>query len=447
VGAARDTAAGGGLTAAVPMPRTLVVNFNSPELNQLAAALHGAGELAALVRPYVNKARGWERALARMPLAGGLYASTFGRRVLPLPQLSGATLEAGLGSDLLAAAVGRLTLLAPAAREQIKSRLYMRVRRAVAGRAANVVAASAVPVVVGYEGFALPAFEALRAPPGGKTLAVLNYPVAHHRLRRRLRDEEIVRRSDFASSWPDFDDWPAGHEARLDREIERADLVLLGSSFARDSFLAAGVPADKLVLAPYGVDHAVFSPPRVPPDRSDPRTPFEAVFAGQLTQRKGIAELLEGWQRFVTHLPQGGARLSLIGTLVGDGHALAPYWTFGVRHLPHQTRPALAAQLRGAHVFVFPTLIEGMPLAVLEAMACGVPVVCTTHGPGDLVRDGIEGLIVPPRDAGAVAAALARLCADEPLRRRLAAAAAARARQFGWARYTQQVRAEIAARF
>ena len=61
-------------------PRVSVINFNSPELNQLALALARDDRLASLVRPYLNKQRAWERVLASLPLAGTAYQRTFGRR-------------------------------------------------------------------------------------------------------------------------------------------------------------------------------------------------------------------------------------------------------------------------------------------------------------------------------------------------------------------------------
>ena len=412
------------------LPQTLVVNFNSPELNELAAALRDRDALAGLVRPYLNKGRAWERALAALPLAGAWYAGTFGRRRLAHAGLVRATDEAGIWADVLAAAIGRVHALAPATRQRWQAGLYKRVREAVAEAAARRAPAAAC--VVAYEGFALPAFERLRR--AGNGCAVLNYPVAHHRWRRRVRLEENAREPAFASTWPDFDDWPPGHEQRLDDEIAHADAVLVGSAYARDTFIAEGVPAGKLVVAPYGVDLATFHPG---PDRPRGHT-FEAVFAGQLTQRKGLSYLLRGWQAFARGQPPSAVALTLVGNHLGDAAALAP-WSGHFVHSPHLTRPALAERLRRADVFVFPTLVEGMPLVVLEAMACGLPVVATANGPADLVRHGIDGLIVPERDPAAIADALAQLQRDPERRAAMGRSAAERALGFGWSAYTGRV--------
>ena len=406
-------------------PRTLVVNFNSPELNQLAKALAGSFALEAFVRPYVNKGRGWERALSELPLAGQLYSSTFGRRRMNDTQLAALTHEAGVLPDLCAAAIGRSHWLPPATRHRLSHRLFMSVREAVALAACHHVASS--ECIVAYEGFALPAFVAAKAL-GGRSV-VLSYPVAHHRQRRRVRLEENEREPDFAITWPDFDDWPAGHEERLDEEINQADAVLVGSTYASDSFVAQGIDRAKMQVVPYGVDLQTFTP-GPSRTRSDG---FKVIYAGQLTQRKGLSYLLRGYRKFARH----DTRLTLVGSLVGSDAPLRPHADL-FTHVAHQTRPALAAMYRDADAFVLPTLIEGMPLVVLEAMACGLPVIVTANGPADIVRDGIDGFVIPERDDDAVCERLERLYRHPELRVEMGRQAALRAREFGWINYTSK---------
>ena len=413
-----------------PTPRTLVVNFNSPELNQLALALVNVEALAAYVRPYANKSRLWERALSELPLLGDAYSATFGRRRLDDPRLASLTHEAGVLADLLAATVGRLTLLPAHTRHRWANQLYMSVREGVAGEACRHVADAAC--VVGYEGYALPAFEAARAH--GSCRLVLDYPVAHHRHRRRMRLEENEREPEFAVTWPDFDDWPAGHEERLDEEIHLADAVLVGSTYAADSFVAEGIERSKMQVVPYGVDLQTFRP--APPEsapRAEADDAFRVIHAGQLTQRKGLSYLLRGYQQFA----RADTQLTLVGSIVGSDAPLRPFANL-FEHVAHQTRAALAQRYRASDVFVLPTLVEGMPLVVLEAMACGLPVIVTANGPGDLVRDGVEGFVIPERDPHALADRLERLYRDPHLRRLMGHRAAARARTYSWDAYASK---------
>ena len=407
----------------------LVVNFNAPELNQLALALALAGRLDGFVRPYANKGRAWERALSVLPLGGRLYEQTFGRRQLADPALAALTHEAGVAFDWGSALIGRTRGLPSSWRHRWTNHLHMKVREAVA--LAGARQASRVGCVVAYEGFALPAFESARKTGAGRWL---NYPVAHHRQRRLIREEELALEPSFAPTWPGFDDWGPGHEERLDREIALADRVLLGSSFAADSFVAEGVPRDKLCVVPYGVDLQVFSPAPA----ASSRDIFKVIYAGQLTQRKGLSYLLRGYQRFA----RADTQLTLVGSEVGGPEALRPYAGL-FTHVPHQTRVALADRYRQSHVFVFPTLVEGMPLVVLEAMACGLPVIVTANGPAGIVRDGIDGFIIPQRSAEAVHEKLDLLFRDRERCEAMGRNAARRAHEFSWSAYAGRVIAHL----
>jgi glycosyltransferase involved in cell wall biosynthesis len=119
-----------------------------------------------------------------------------------------------------------------------------------------------------------------------------------------------------------------------------------------------------------------------------------------------------------------------------DGEVLMP------GYVPDADLPALYA---AAEVFVFPSLYEGFGLPVLEAMACGTPVVCSAASSLPEVA-GQAALLVPPKDVGALAGAIERLLGDPALRARLRAEGLARARRFTWeaaARATQEVYAGL----
>jgi L-malate glycosyltransferase len=218
---------------------------------------------------------------------------------------------------------------------------------------------------------------------------------------------------------------------RLARWSHRlADSVVLNSRAALEEERRAGARIDTTTYVPNGVD----IPEDAPPERDVlglPAGPL-VVAVGQLEEIKGHAYLIEAWPEVVRAHP--AARLALVGdgprrpaleeqarALRIDGSVLF----LGFR--PDGRRYAAAAD-----VVVQPSLTEGMPNAVLEAMAAKRSVVATrVGGVPDLIEDGETGRLVPPADAGALATAIAGLLADRTERLRLGSAARARvAREF-----------------
>ena len=92
----------------------------------------------------------------------------------------------------------------------------------------------------------------------------------------------------------------------------------------------------------------------------------------------------------------------------------------------------IASVYRSADIFVFPTLEEGSPLAVYEAMGNGLPVIVSPMGAGEIVRDGKEGMVIDPFDREALIAAMRRMATDFELREAMAAAGRVRASDYTW---------------
>ncbi len=97
-------------------------------------------------------------------------------------------------------------------------------------------------------------------------------------------------------------------------------------------------------------------------------------------------------------------------------------------------RTEVKEEFRKADIFILPSLFEGSAEVTYEALATGLPVI-TTAATGSVVRDGVEGFIIPERDPHALAERIRQLVEDRPLRDRMAAAAKARARDFTWKQY------------
>jgi glycosyltransferase involved in cell wall biosynthesis len=407
-----------------PSISVLVANLGSPEINRLGIELERRGALQCYVRPYVNKRRWLERLIEHTPAVGRLYSGTLGRRVPPPGLPLHKVFEAGVPQDFLAAVSGRLPGIGIRGRRALAHRLTFAAERAVARRAGRLLA-GAQAVVASY-GTARYAFEAVHRT-GGQ--AILSYPIAHNGYQARLYEEEAQFAPEFAAALPRLDRLPRDYSDRLDAECALADRILVGSTFVLQSFVAMGFDASKIAVTPYGVDTERFTPRTMP--RRD--GVFRVLFVGQIGQRKGMSYLFQGYQQF----RRPDSELHVVGNYVAGREVYARF-TELYRYTGNVPQQALPALFREADVFVFPSLIEGMPLVVLEAMACGIPVITTRNGPGDIVRDGIDGFFVPIRDSEAIAMRLEQLYRDPVLREQLGRNARERATHHTWQAYAQQ---------
>lgn len=115
-----------------------------------------------------------------------------------------------------------------------------------------------------------------------------------------------------------------------------------------------------------------------------------------------------------------------------------------VKYIPQVPHHDLVTHYNQASVFVFPSLDEGMALVQLEALACGLPVICTTASGGDsVVDDGVEGFVVAVREPAALAEKIEKLATNSGLVQQMSAAARTKAIEFSWERYGERLSAFI----
>jgi glycosyltransferase involved in cell wall biosynthesis len=186
---------------------------------------------------------------------------------------------------------------------------------------------------------------------------------------------------------------------RMEREFELADAILVPSEVARESFVRTGY-ADRTIVVNAGVDHNLFAPPSKPARREI----FRVCYAGRVELLKGIPYLLQAWNQ----LGLARAELVLIGEVAKEMHSIINQWALpNVRFLGRLSHPELAEWYRGSHLFAFPSVSEGLARVLFEAMSSGLPVVATVQsGASDCITTGIEGSIVPARNAAALADAI-----------------------------------------
>jgi glycosyltransferase involved in cell wall biosynthesis len=200
--------------------------------------------------------------------------------------------------------------------------------------------------------------------------------------------------------------------------VRRVDNIQCVSEFTRDMLRAAGYREASLLMIPNAVDLKRFAPR--PIGARQPGAPMTVVYVGRIRPVKGTKVLVDAWPKVMA----GGTDARLV--IAGDGAEREA--------LAQNTRDAgvgnsvdflgevsdVPGVLARGDIYVQPSYQEGLPNAVLEAMAMGLPIVATrVSGNEDVVADGENGLLVPPGDPEALAAAIRRLIDDPALATRM----------------------------
>jgi glycosyltransferase involved in cell wall biosynthesis len=216
--------------------------------------------------------------------------------------------------------------------------------------------------------------------------------------------------------------WLAGRVCR------RADAIRCVSRSLMDNARAHGVPAEKLFTIGTRADTKMFDPSRFSSQRQELRKEIAVddrkvlVFTGSLARRKGVDVLLAALSQVVSTLPDAYLLIAGEGperprlTALCDQFGL----TENVRFLGHTDYTKIPALLATADIYVFPSFSEGMPRAVLEAMAMELPVVSSkVDGIGEVIENDNTGLLVQPGDETELAQALLRVLGDSDFGRDL----------------------------
>jgi glycosyltransferase involved in cell wall biosynthesis len=247
-----------------------------------------------------------------------------------------------------------------------------------------------------------------------------------------LSTERILaeEREQFPGWEPDVPDYAALRREIGDEDVllTRTDFALCPSPAVRDDLVQNfGFPVERTAVVPYGMNPELLSV------RNDPIR-GRVLFAGTAELRKGIHYLAMAAEK----LSARGSRYEFrIAGNVQPAVANQP----ACRHLTFLgriPRSKMEREFAQADLFVLPSLAEGSAEVTYEALACGLPVV-TTPEAGSVLRDGIEGRIVPARDPDMLADAIAEIVEDRGKRDRMALAARERAKEFAWGCYGERL--------
>ncbi len=238
--------------------------------------------------------------------------------------------------------------------------------------------------------------EILQSTEGTVRTRMIMRGSAHIRTQLRLLEQEEARTNislDKPNGWI---------VAREEREYALADRIVTLSSFARDSFLAEGIPAAKLAMIPLGASHEMFRPADAVVAERCRRIasgdPLRVLFVGTLAYRKGLHDLIS----MIRTLAKESFPFEVVGDVPPEAadavRALKAYCTVTPRQ-PQHDLPACYAR---GDVFVFPTIEDGFAAVLSQAATAALPILSTPNcGAPEVIREGETGWILPIRDPNA----------------------------------------------
>jgi glycosyltransferase involved in cell wall biosynthesis len=218
--------------------------------------------------------------------------------------------------------------------------------------------------------------------------------------------------------------------AHNDETFAQADAVICASSFTQHSLATAGSKAPAHVVG-YGVDLELFSARTIAPSAK----PLTVGFVGALSQRKGARYLLGA----LAALPKGAAKLVLYTRASVDRDLLRGFESVDIEIKGGLSDAQLAADLKQCDLVALPSIAEGFGLVILEAMACGVPVLCTTStGGADFIVHRQNGLLIAPGSAATIEQELVWALTHRDELFQIGQAARREAEKHTWAEYRRK---------
>ncbi len=269
------------------------------------------------------------------------------------------------------------------------------------------------------------------AKDSGKTTVL--YVTGEHPLSFKEKYENEIKKrgiSKVPSAWSDK------HLDAYIRSIELSDYIIALSHESKKTYVKRGCESSKIYVCPLGTDAA--SAPITEQRANSNNDKFVVVFMGRIDVAKGVQYLLEAWRQ--ARLPKD-AVLYVCGKHPRGAHKI----TNRFKELENVYYPGFVDSkeyFQKADIFVLPTLSEGFPRSVLDAMSYGLPGIVTPIASEPIVH-GENGLIVPYCDSESIAHWLRKLYKDREMCKRLGSEAGKVARKYSWEGFSNNIASTI----
>lgn len=240
-------------------------------------------------------------------------------------------------------------------------------------------------IVVGYETSALRTFKRAKSL---KLVTVLDLAQVHYKFLGDIRRRYVEYDRTFDSKVSDK------VNRVKEKELKCADYIITLSNLVRESLVNYGISENKIYLANLGFDPDKF----ILKETYRKVGTFKLLYVGAITSRKGIRLLLEAYRE----LNLKNSEVIIIGGKGNDSGFLKKYDGM-FKYIPYLNHEQLVPYYQDADVFVFPSYLDSWGMVVIEAMACGTPVIVSEDtGSKEAVADGENGFIIPVEDVGAL---------------------------------------------
>jgi glycosyltransferase involved in cell wall biosynthesis len=256
-------------------------------------------------------------------------------------------------------------------------------------------------------------------------------PIAYWETAQQLLHEEAERLPAWEPTLGGTRD-SAAKLARKAEELELAEVVVCPSQFVADS-LPKNAAKKKVIVAPFG------SPPSASAKDFIPSKKLRVLFAGSMSQRKGLGDLLAAMRR----LNRNDVELIIMGAPQAPMEFYRKEFN-EFTYEPGRPHAQVLELMRSCDVFCLPSIVEGRALVMQEAMSQGLPLIITPNTGGeDLIDEGVTGFLVPIRRADLIAEKISWFADNQAALSKMSRAAQTRAAQLTWTIYGHAIAAAV----